>query len=127
VLLDTSLVNAPKQTRVTTTVAPLVARNVTSAAKSVILLVIVLRAVTMEVVMVLATATVVVSRLVTLVVALGTWPVIAPRDRSATTAVKSATSLVTVLQRPKVSASATSASNPAMSRLLVPTERVGIF
>ncbi|KAI9368072.1 hypothetical protein BJX61DRAFT_247357 [Aspergillus egyptiacus] len=121
VVSATSLVNAPRLPRTT---APLAARSVTSAAVSVTS-----RETAPRVVATVASvvAMAVVSRPATPVAVLDTWPATAPRDRSATTAERSATFPATALQRPRVSGFATTASNPATSRAPAPTtKRVGI-
>ncbi|KAL4900053.1 hypothetical protein BDW74DRAFT_162620 [Aspergillus multicolor] len=64
---------------------------------------------------------VVVSRLATPVAVSATWPVTAPRARSAITAERTATFRAIVPQRLRVSGFATTASNPATSRARAPT------
>lgn len=140
--------------RAATATTPVVLRNATSADKlatlratapKVVTTVAATVAATVEVsvVPVVPVVPVVVSRPATLAVASATWPVIAPRARSATTvsipffffsklsrilqlthnqAVRLAMSLATALPRPRVSACAISASSPATFSLLALTK-----
>ncbi|KAL4912162.1 hypothetical protein BDW62DRAFT_31137 [Aspergillus aurantiobrunneus] len=112
----TSLANAPKPLK---TSAPLVARSAISAAELVTSLEIALKVAATEVA--LAAAMAAVSRPATPAAVSATWPVTALMAKSATTAERSATYHATVPQRPRVSGFATTASNPATSRVPAPT------
>ncbi|KAL4996146.1 hypothetical protein BDV10DRAFT_187372 [Aspergillus recurvatus] len=112
----TSLANAPKPVK---TIAPLAARNATSVDALVTLPGTALKVAATEVAS--EAAMVVDSRLATPAAVSATWPVTAPKARSATTAERQATFRATVPRRPRVSGFAISASNPATSRARAPT------